>query len=151
MAAFTINIPIRTLDANDVKNAFASSYGYEDTVAIGGVTVLNPITREEFVKQKCINFMLDITRAYLIKVEEISAREAAQQAADDRATDVTQWFDGRRLESIGGISIFQNFPSVNALNITGFTTSTLATGAKIRLNFSAVNSTHANFSINLYY
>jgi hypothetical protein len=32
---------------------------------------------------------------------------------------------------------------------TGFSTSTLATGAKIRLNFSAVDSTHANFSINL--
>ena len=78
MAAFTINIPIRTLDADDVKNAFASSYGYEDTVAIGGVTVPNPITKEEFVKQKCINFMLDITRAYLIKVEEISAREAKE-------------------------------------------------------------------------
>jgi hypothetical protein len=32
---------------------------------------------------------------------------------------------------------------------TGFSTSTLATGAKIRLNFSAVDTTHANFSINL--
>jgi hypothetical protein len=39
--------------------------------------------------------------------------------------------------------------AVYEFNTTGFTTSTLATGAKIRLNFSAVNSTHANFSINL--
>lgn len=118
MAAFTINIPIRTIDADDVKNAFASSYGYEDTVLIGGVTVPNPITKEEFVKQKCINFMLDITRAHLIKVEEIAAREAAQDAADVRSNEVTQWFDNRRLESIGGISIFQNFPAVDDLNLT---------------------------------
>ena len=39
--------------------------------------------------------------------------------------------------------------AVYEFNTTGFTTSTLATGAKIRLNFSAVNVTHANFSINL--
>lgn len=118
MAAFTINIPIRNIDADDVKNAFAFSYGYEDTVLIGGVTVPNPITKEEFVKQKCINFMLDITRAHLVKSEEIAARESAQVAADSRSAEVTQWFDDRRLESIGGISIFQNFPTVDNLNLT---------------------------------
>ena len=118
MAAFTINIPIRTLDADDVKDAFAHTYGYEDTIIIGGVIVPNPITKEEFVKQKCINFMLHITKSHLIKVEEIAARESVKQVADQRATDVTQWFDNRRLESIGGISIFQNFPVVNDLNLT---------------------------------
>lgn len=118
MAAFTINIPIRTNDADDVKNAFAYSYGYENTVVIGGVVVPNPITKEEFVKQKCINYMLDVTRSYLVKVEEIAARENAQQAADVRSSEVTQWFDNRRLESIGGIAIFQNFPSVDNLNLT---------------------------------
>jgi len=39
--------------------------------------------------------------------------------------------------------------STYEFNTTGFTTSTLATGAKIRLNFSAVDTTHASFSINL--
>lgn len=117
MAAFTINIPIRAVDAEDVKNAFASSYGYNDTVEVGGVTVANPITKEEFVKQKCINFMLDITRAYLIKIEEVAAREAAESAAGARASEVTQWFDNRRLDSIGGIAIFQNFPSVNSMSL----------------------------------
>ncbi len=39
--------------------------------------------------------------------------------------------------------------STYEFNTTGFSTSTLATGTKIRLNFSAVDSTHANFSINL--
>lgn len=118
MSAFTINIPIRTIDADDVKNAFAFSYGYSETVEIGGVVVPNPISKEEFVKQKCINFMLDVTKTYLVKTEEIAAKEAAQGIAAERASEVTQWFDNRRLESIGGISIFQNFPSVDDLSLT---------------------------------
>jgi hypothetical protein len=118
MSAFTINIPIRAIDADDVKNAFAFSYGYSDTVEIGGVIVPNPISKEEFVKQKCINFMLDVTKSHLVKTEEIAAKEAAEGIATERASEVTQWFDNRRLESIGGISIFQNFPSVDDLSLT---------------------------------
>lgn len=118
MPSFIIHIPIRSVDSEDVKNAFAFSYGYNSTVEVGGVTVANPISKEEFVKQKCINFMLDITKSYLIKVEEIAAKQAAELAAGERALDVTQWFDNRRLESIGGISIYQNFPSVDSLTLT---------------------------------
>ncbi len=118
MSAFTINIPIRVADANDVKNAFAFSYGYSETILVGGVTVPNPISKEEFVKQKCINFLLEITKAHIVTTEEISAREAANQIAGQRAVEVTQWFDSRRLESIGGISIYQNFPSVDDLSFT---------------------------------
>jgi len=112
MAAFTINIPIRTVDSEDVKNAFAFSYGYAEQIQIGGVTVSNPITKEEFVKQKCVNFMLDVVKAHLIKVEENNARLQAEQAAVERALDVTQWFDGRRLESIGGNEVLNRFPVV---------------------------------------
>jgi len=118
MPSFIINIPIRAVDAEDVKNAFAYSYGYSSTVEIGGVTVANPISKEEFVKQKCINFMLDITKSNLIRNEEIAAKQAAEMAAGERASEVTQWFDNRRLESIGGISIYQNFPSVDDLSLT---------------------------------
>jgi hypothetical protein len=42
------------VDAIIIKNAFVFSYGYNSTVEIGGVTVANPISKEEFVKQKCI-------------------------------------------------------------------------------------------------
>ena len=118
MPSFTINIPIRAVDSEDVKNAFAFSYGYNSTVEIGGVTVANPISKEEFVKQKCINFMLDITKSYLIRVEEIAAKQAAESAAGERALEVTQWFDNRRLQSIGGISVYQNFPFVDNLSLT---------------------------------
>ena len=118
MSAFTINIPIRIIDADDVKNAFAQSYGYTDTIEIAGVVVPNPITKEEFVKQKCINFMLEITRGYLIEQEEIIASGIAQNAVLTRSQEVVGWFDDRRLETLGGISVYQNFPIVDDLSIT---------------------------------
>jgi hypothetical protein len=118
MSAFTINIPIRTQDANDVRNAFASSYGYSEFVSVGGVQVPNPISIEEFIKQKCINFMLETTKKHLITIEEIAAREAAQQAASTRAQEVTIWFDDRRLDSIGGEAVYQRFPSIDNQSIS---------------------------------
>jgi hypothetical protein len=118
MPAFTINIPIRVADAEDVKNAFAESYGYTQSIQVAGVTVPNPISKEEFVKQKCINFMLEITRSYLIKQEEIIAKQAVESAVKLRSDEVVGWFDNRRLESLGGIAVYQNFPTANDISIT---------------------------------
>lgn len=114
MSDFTINVPIREEDAEDVKNAFASAYGYTDTINAGnGVLVANPITKEQFVQQCCINFMLNITKNYLVKVEEIAATNAAVAAVAVRTEEVTQWFDSARLESIGGIAVYQQFPQIS--------------------------------------
>lgn len=113
MQGFTINIPIRTEDAEDVKEAFAASYGYVPSIEVGGLFVNNPITKEEFVQQKCVNFMLDIVKMHLVKTEELAARAAANDIAQARAIEVGQWFDNRRMESIGGSSVFENFPSID--------------------------------------
>jgi hypothetical protein len=113
MSEFTINVPIRNDDAEDVKNAFADAYGYTETINAGnGVMVPNPITKEQFVQQCCINFMLNITKNYLVKVEEIAATNAAVAAVAVRTEEVTQWFDSARLESIGGIAVYQQFPQI---------------------------------------
>lgn len=118
MPSFTINIPIRNADADDVKAAFAAAYGYSPTISQGnGISVANPLTQEQFVQQCCINFMLDITKKYLVQVEEVAARNAAEQAAVQRAAEVTTWFDDRRLESIGGIGVYNNFPQIDDMNI----------------------------------
>jgi hypothetical protein len=118
MQGFTINIPIRTEDSEDVKEAFAASYGYVPSIEVGGLFVNNPITKEEFVQQKCVNFMLDVVKMHLIKVEELAARAAASEAAQSRAVEVAQWFDNRRMESIGGTTLFENFPSVDNQAVT---------------------------------
>jgi hypothetical protein len=114
MSEFTINVPIREEDAEDVKNAFAAAYGYSDTINTGdGALGPNPITKEQFVQQCCINFMLNITKNYLVKVEEIAATNAAVAAVAVRTQEVTQWFDSARLESIGGIAVYQQFPQIS--------------------------------------
>lgn len=120
MPSFTINIPIRNIDALDVKEAFASLYGYSNQILVGGVYVANPISKEEFVKQKCVNYILDIVKTELIKNEEVTAKQIVEQIVADRTTDVTQWFDNRRLEAIGGNEIYQQFPQVNSINISTF-------------------------------
>jgi hypothetical protein len=50
---------------------------------------------------------------HLVKTEELAARTAASEAAQARAIEVGQWFDNRRMESIGGSAIFENFPSID--------------------------------------
>jgi hypothetical protein len=121
MASFNIDIPIRNIDAEDVKEAFASSYGYQDRIQVGGIFVNNPISKEQFVQQKCINFILDILSSSLIKNEENTAKEIAKTIVSQRAADVTQWFDDRRLESIGGLESFQKFPIAESLQLTSLT------------------------------
>ena len=113
MPDISINIPIRQEDAEDVLNAFAFSYNYPETINIGNdVYAPNPLSKEQFVQQCCVNFMLNITKNYMIKVEEIAARSAATELAATRAAEVTAWFDNNRLDSIGGIAIYQNFPQI---------------------------------------
>lgn len=114
MPDFTINIPIRQEDSEDVQNAFAKAYGYSDMILAGnGVFIPNPITKEQFVQQCCVNFMLNVTKNYMIKSEEISASQAASSLAAIRAAEVTQWFDNNRLQAIGGEAIYQHFPQVS--------------------------------------
>lgn len=113
MPDISINIPIRQEDADDVLNAFASAYNYPETINIGNdVYAPNPISKEQFVQQCCVNFMLNVTKNYMIKIEEIAARAAATEAAATRAAEVTAWFDNNRLDSIGGIEIYQHFPQI---------------------------------------
>lgn len=120
MSTLNINIPIRNIDAEDVKQAFAFSYGYTEQIQVGGVLINNPITKEEFVKQKCVNFILDVLASQLVKNEEQTAKEIVQNLVAERSADVTQWFDNRRLEAIGGIGIYQQFPNFDPIEISTF-------------------------------
>ena len=107
---FTIEVPIRLDDANDVMNAFATSYGYSETVEVGqGMTQPNPISKEIFVSQCVENFVMNVLKAHMVKKEFELARNTAEQLAASRQLDAAQWFDARRIEAIR--------PSINSGDI----------------------------------
>jgi hypothetical protein len=96
---FTIEVPIRLDDANDVMNAFATSYGYSETVEVGqGITQPNPLSKEVFVSQCVENFVMNVLKAHMVKKEFELAKNQAEQEAAQRTLDAAQWFDTRRIE-----------------------------------------------------
>jgi hypothetical protein len=113
MDQFTVNVPVRDVDAEDVKNAFADAYGYRDTIDIGdGVTIPNPISKEQFVTQCCTTFLLSILKGYMVENAETLARNAAAAEAAARAVENVALFDQARLDALP-VNPFTNHPSVN--------------------------------------
>ena len=97
MEQFTVNVPVRDVDAEDVKNAFADAYGYRDTIDVGnGVSYPNPLTKEEFVTQCCTSFLLSILKGYMVEHAEELARSTATSEAAARAAENVALFDEAR-------------------------------------------------------
>lgn len=118
MDQFTVNVPVRDVDAEDVKNAFADAYGYSEVISIGeGVTYPNPVTKEQFVTQCCTTFLLSILKGYMVENAETIAREAAASEAAARAAENVALFDQVRLEALP-TNPFTNHPTVSDQNIS---------------------------------
>jgi hypothetical protein len=120
---FTIEVPIRLDDASDVMNAFATSYGYSETVEVGqGITQPNPISKEVFVSQCVENFVMNVLKAHMVKKEFELAKNQAEQEAGQRTLDAAQWFDARRIEvyrpsTTGGDIIVDEDSTINFVAI----------------------------------
>lgn len=112
MLGFTINVPIRDVDAQDVKDAFAATYGYRETIDLGnGIMEPNPVTKEQFVKSCCTQFLLTILKSYSIENAELVARNEASTAASQRAQENIALFDAARIEALP-VNPFENYPTV---------------------------------------
>ena len=111
---YTIQVPIRSLDAQDVKDAFAFYYNYQEKVDLGlGVLENNPVTKEEFVTSCCTQFMLSIYKNYMVEKAEIDAKNLAVEQANTRAQDVTVWFDTLRNESYP-VNPYTDYPTATS-------------------------------------
>lgn len=107
---YTITVPIREIDAQDVKDAFSHFYNYQEKVDLGfGVLEPNPMTKEQFVASCCTQFMLNIYKNYMIEKAEKDAKLTAQLESDQRAADVALWFDTLRKESYN-VDPYTNYP-----------------------------------------
>jgi hypothetical protein len=111
MEQFTVNVPVRDVDAEDVKNAFADAYGYKNTIDLGnGVDYPNPVTKEQFVTQCCTGFLLSIFKGYMVENAEAIAVSAASQEASTRAAENVALFDAARLAALP-VDPFTNHPT----------------------------------------
>ena len=118
MEQFTVNVPVRDVDAEDVKNAFADAYGYKDTIDLGnGVHYPNPVTKEQFVTQCCTGFLLSIFKGYMVENAEAIAVSAASQEASTRAAENVALFDAARLAALP-VDPFTNHPTAADQNVT---------------------------------
>ena len=112
MEQFTVNVPVRDVDAEDVKNAFADAYGYKDTIDVGnGVSYPNPLTKEQFVTQCCTTFLLSILKGYIVENAELIARNTAAAEAATRAAENVALFDQARIDALP-VNPFTNHPTV---------------------------------------
>ena len=118
MEQFTVNVPVRDVDAEDVKNAFADAYGYKDTIDVGnGVSYPNPLTKEQFVTQCCTSFLLSIFKGYMVENAEAIAVSTASQEASTRAAENVALFDAARLAALP-VDPFTNHPTAADQNVT---------------------------------
>ena len=131
MLGFTINVPIRDVDAQDVKDAFAATYGYRETIDLGnGIMEPNPVTKEQFVKSCCTQFLLTILKSYSIENAELVARNEASSAASQRAQENIALFDAARIEALP-VNPFENYPTVEE------TTASISKGDNAVINLVA--------------
>lgn len=122
---YTIQVPIRSLDAQDVKDAFAFYYNYQEKVDLGlGVLENNPVSKEDFVTSCCTQFMLNIYKNYMVEKAELDAKNLATEQANTRAQDVTVWFDALRNESYP-VNPYTDYPT--ATSGLAFTTNMVTT------------------------
>lgn len=116
MLGFTINVPIRDVDAQDVKDAFASTYGYREIIDLGnGILEPNPVSKEQFVTSCCTQFLLSILKAYTVESAEMQARNEASSAASQRAQENIALFDTARIEAYP-VNPFENFPFLSEVS-----------------------------------
>ena len=142
---YTVQVPIREIDSQDVKDAFCSFFNYPEKVDLGfGVLENNPVTKEQFVASCCTQFMLSIYKNYMIEKAEADAKALAEQQAATRALETAAWFDNLRLESLGS-NPYTNHPVAVG---GGFYETTKNTQIDITLSATDPDNLPLTFEIN---
>ena len=94
---FTVSIPIRQEDAQNVIDSFVSKRPYNapvpaDTVLDNaGNPITNPITKANYVEDCVAYFILDIVQSYLVRRAAIEARTNADQNATTVVNELETW------------------------------------------------------------
>lgn len=95
---FTISIPVREEDANNVINAFKQNKPYnspylEQVEDLAGNVINNPITPAMYVEDCIAFYILSITKNYLINQATSQAIDTATIEADNKLNSLRAWID----------------------------------------------------------
>lgn len=94
---FTVTIPIRQEDAQNVIDAFLAKKPYNAPVPADNVldnagnTIPNPITKQNYVEDCIAYFILDVVQSYLVRTAAKEARETAVVNAETVASELETW------------------------------------------------------------
>ena len=94
---FTISIPIRQEDAQNVIDAFLSKKPYNAPVPAdfvldnAGNSIPNPITKQNYVEDCIAYFVLDVVQSYLVRKAAITARLTAAENAETVVSELETW------------------------------------------------------------
>lgn len=95
--AFTITIPIRDTELQDMKDAFISLKPYgapvpPDTVLDNaGNSITNPITKENYIEDCIGYYVLAVTKSYLVEKAAKEAKDAETISVETTVSDVASW------------------------------------------------------------
>jgi hypothetical protein len=98
--AFTITIPIRDTELEDIKAAFVALKPYgapvpPDTVLDNaGNSIPNPITKENYVEDCIGYFILAVTKSYLVEKAASEAKTTETTTVENTVSDLASWMRG---------------------------------------------------------
>jgi hypothetical protein len=96
---FTISIPVRTEDADNVLNAFLTlkpyaNAPYQETVKdAAGNAITNPINSAMFVEDCIAFYIMEMTKSHLVNQVAEQAKAAALEAANTATNDLGTWIN----------------------------------------------------------
>lgn len=79
---------------DDFISAFCEKFRYRDEILNEqDQPIPNPMSREDFVQDQIANWMLEVTKDYLLRSAETQAREEAMVGVDNRVANLVAWFN----------------------------------------------------------
>jgi hypothetical protein len=96
---FTISIPVRAEDADNVLNAFLTlkpyaNAPYQETVKdAAGNTITNPVNPAMYVEDCIAFYIMEMTKSHLVNQVAEQAKAAALEVANTATNDLGTWIN----------------------------------------------------------
>lgn len=107
---YVVAIPMPDDCKEDLLNAFAETYGWAAQIpdpATPGKMMDNPVTQEQFLEDRVSNYLVEVTKAHLVRTAAATAIQTAQAATDARVNTIQTWYANLRAQrTADGLATF---------------------------------------------